>query len=46
MSSNLIDNFSYKGKKPLDERKLFATIAEMKAYPENQLPKLFDAVFV
>lgn len=43
MSSILIDNFSYKGKKPLDDRKLFVTIAEMKAYPESQLPKLFDA---
>lgn len=36
----LWDNIDYKGKKPLDSRMLFDTIAEMKAYSENYLPDI------
>ena len=34
------DNISYQGKKPLDSRSIFKTIADMKAYSENYLPPL------
>lgn len=34
------DNISYQGKKPLDARSLFNTLAEMKAYSGNYLPDL------
>lgn len=43
MSTNLTDNFLYKGKKPLDDRQLFKTKADMKAFPESALPTLYDA---
>ena len=36
----LWDNIDYKGKKPLDSRMLFDTIADMKAYSENYLPDI------
>lgn len=40
MSIVLWDNIEYKGKKPLDSRMLFDTIADMKAYSENYLPDI------
>lgn len=36
----LWDNIDYKGKKPLDSRMLFDTIAEMKNFNENYLPDI------
>ena len=40
MSLTFGDNISYQGKKPLDSRSIFKTIADMKAYSENYLPPL------
>lgn len=40
MSLTFGDNISYQGKKPLDSRSIFKTIADMKAYNENYLPPL------
>lgn len=37
MAVQVIDNFKYAGKKPNFERDQFATIADMKAYPESSL---------
>lgn len=37
MALKIGDNFSYNGKKPLDSRNQFATIAEMTAYAETSL---------
>lgn len=37
MALKIGDNFSYNGKKPLDARNQFTTIAEMTAFPETSL---------
>ena len=37
MAINTIDNFSYKGAKPLDARLVFNTLDEMTSYPKENL---------
>lgn len=37
MAINTIDNFSYKGTKPLDARLVFNTLDEMTSYPKENL---------
>lgn len=37
------DNFSYQGKKYLDNRQEFSSVEEMKNYPSTSLPKVFYA---
>ena len=37
MAINTIDNFSYKGAKPLDARLVFNTLDEMTSYPKGNL---------
>ena len=40
MALSFVDNISYLGKKPLDSRHIFKTIADMKNFNENYLPPL------
>lgn len=44
MAISILDQFSYKGKKPNFSRDLFDTIAEMKEFNENYLPDVFICV--
>ena len=37
MAINTIDNFSYKGAKPLDARLVFNTLDEITSYPKENL---------
>lgn len=41
MSLQIGDNFSYRGRKPLDERMFFNTVSEMKNYSETFLPDMY-----
>ena len=43
MATSLIDNFSYRGKMFLDSRQSVATLAELKAVPETEVPDGFRA---
>lgn len=41
MAVSMLDNISYKGKKPDNTRSYFETIADMVAYSENYLPDVY-----
>lgn len=46
MSISMLDNISYRGQEPDNERSQFNTVADMVAYSENYLPEIYETLVV